>query len=182
MIHADTSALSENKKNTQALPDNKDKRSHQYIVFRIGQEEYALHIDMIKEVVLTPTISKVPMAPSFIRGVANIRGNILAIIDLEERLGIRHDTAVQHSNYYTLVIESDEYKMGILVKEVPNTVSITEDTIDNSPNIIHNSGADMSYIKGIAKVGARMIILVDIFKIISQEDVSNSVNNNSVTL
>src|SRR6478609_4820459 len=78
----------------------------QLIIFKLGSEEYALPIDQIKEVVLTPRIAKMPQTPSYIKGVANIRGSIIAILDLEEKFGIdRSIDKTSESFHYTLVVE-----------------------------------------------------------------------------
>lgn len=144
----------------------------QLIVFKLGGQEYALRIDQVKEVVATPHISAVPLTESYIRGVANVRGNILAIIDLEERFGLlKHTTETQRAEPFTLVVESEEVKMGILSREVPNTLSVSEASIDDSPNLIKDNTAGKDYIKGIVKQGERLIILVDIMKVISKDEV-----------
>lgn len=154
----------------------------QLIVFKLAGEEYAMQIDQIKEVVLTPKIAKVPLTPTYIRGVANIRGNILAIIDLVERFSLEAHTTqeLQSTANFTLVVESDEYKMGILVKDVPNTLSVYESDIDTSPSIINDSsGIDNNYINGIVKSGERMIVLIDIHKVINKEEIHRIIKERS---
>jgi len=146
----------------------------QLVVFKLGNDEYALSIDAIKEVVITPAITRVPLAPKHIRGVANVRGTILAIVDLEEKLSIQQsergiDTVKQN---FLLVIESEDCKMGILVKEVPNTLSVSPEMIDNSPGLLQESNSEKGYVKGIAKVNNRLIVLVDVFKFVSKEDIT----------
>lgn len=155
----------------------------QLIIFRLGNEEYGLTIDQIKEVVLTPNIAQVPQMPSYIKGVANIRGNIIAILDLGERF---HLTGAGESNAkaagnYTLVIESNKFKLGILVKEVPNTLSITADSIEDASSFIQYSTIDEKCITGVVKAGERLIILIDVFKLMDIENVSNqAVTNQSI--
>jgi purine-binding chemotaxis protein CheW len=159
---------------------NSSYRTMQLIVFKIGHEEYGLVIDQIKEVVITPNISKIPLTPNYIKGVANVRGNILAIIDLSERFGLNaasEKTPVVKQQNYTLVVESEDFKMGILVKEVPNTLTVTQSDIDQSPNVISEGNSEKNYIKGIVKSGERMIILIDVFKIISKDEVNGSILN-----
>lgn len=154
----------------------------QLIVFKLAGEEYAMLIDQIKEVVITPKIAKVPLTPKYIRGVANIRGNILAIIDLVERFSLETNlnSESQATANFTLVVESDEYKMGILVKDVPNTLSVYEADIDNSPSIINdNSGVDNNYIKGIVKSGSRMIVLIDVHKVINKDEIHKVIKEKS---
>ncbi|TAG54785.1 MAG: purine-binding chemotaxis protein CheW [Cytophagales bacterium] len=152
-------------------------KKKQVIVFKLGQEEYGLMIDQIKEVVLTPNITKVPLTSNFIKGVANIRGNILTIIDLEIRLGLIEiaETSEQTNSNYTLVVENEDFKVGILVKEVPNTLAISESDIDQSPNVIHDQHLEKNYINGIIKLQNRLIILIDINKIIAKEEISNTI-------
>ncbi|MBC7920405.1 MAG: purine-binding chemotaxis protein CheW [Ferruginibacter sp.] len=144
----------------------------QLIVFKQGQEEYGLTIDQIKEVVITPPITRMPQTPSFVKGVANIRGNIIAIIDLEEKFGLRSPSDEAPSvGHYTLVVESEEFKIGILVKEVPNTLTVSEADIEESTNLVLEGAAEGNYLKGIVKVKDRLIILMDIFQVMRQPDI-----------
>jgi purine-binding chemotaxis protein CheW len=154
----------------------------QLIIFKLGDEEYGLSIDQIKEVVLTPNIAKVPQVPSYIKGVANIRGNIIAILDLEEKFGMKKSKIDQDINKnsnsanYTLVVESDKYKVGVLVKEVPNTLSVSLKDIENYTHFASNS-SDENYIKGVAKFGKRIIIMIDMIKLTESESLSmNNIN------
>jgi len=144
----------------------------QIIVFRQGDEEYALQIDQIKEVVITPPITRMPQTPAFIRGVANIRGNIIAIVDLEEKFGLRRSQEDAKAYHFTLVVESDEVKMGILVREVPNTLSVSAAEIDEAVHIIQDGQSESRYIRGIIKVNNRLIILIDIFKVMEGDALS----------
>lgn len=150
----------------------------QIIVFKQGDEEYALHIDQIKEVVITPSITKMPQTPSYIKGVANIRGNIIAILDLEEKFNLRRSQGNNTENNYTLVVESDDLKMGILVREVPNTLNISAADFDESVGIINDVNNEASYIKGIVKFGKRLIIVIDIFKVIDTDVLGPLKKNN----
>jgi purine-binding chemotaxis protein CheW len=148
--------------------DKSSSRSLQIVVFKLGSEEYGMHIDQIKEVVITPTITRMPQTPSYVKGVANIRGNVIAIFDLENRFDLTHTLQTKGSKY-TLVVESEDVKMGLLVNEVPNTVSVNSSDLDESVGIINDANADTNYIKGIIKTGERLIILIDIFKVVDQE-------------
>jgi purine-binding chemotaxis protein CheW len=141
----------------------------QVIVFKQGNEEYALHIDQIKEVVITPSITYMPQTPSYIRGVANIRGNIIAIIDLEEKFNLGRTLGESTDRNYTLVVESNEFKMGILVREVPLTITVQPSEFDESVNIISDVNSNVNYIKGIIKREGKLIILIDIFNVMEAE-------------
>ncbi|MBT28638.1 MAG: chemotaxis protein CheW [Thalassobius sp.] len=141
----------------------------QIVVFKLGGEEYAMMIDEIKEVVVTPNIAKIPLMPSYIKGVANVRGNILAVLDLEEKFGLIKEEKDKNKKNYILVVESDKYKMAILVQEVPNTLNILDSQIDNSPNVVIGEEGDKDFIKGLVRLENRLIILLDIFSIVSKD-------------
>jgi purine-binding chemotaxis protein CheW len=152
--------------------------TQQIVVFRLGQEEYGLPIDQIKEVVITPTITRMPQTPPFVQGVANIRGNVIALLDLENKFGLqRNNDSVHSGNHYTLVIESEEFKMGILVREVPNTLSISSAEIESSI-FIGDQQSEQAYITGIVKLDKRLIIMIDIFKVINEQEAQQLVKNN----
>lgn len=156
-------------------------QNEQVIVFKQAGEEYGLLIDQIKEVVITPAITRMPQTPHFIKGVANIRGNIIAIIDLEEKFGIKSENSTRNSSAhgYTLVIESEEFKMGVLVSEVPNTLTISTKDIEEASNFATSGNVDQDYIKGIIKLENRLVILIDIFKVLSdrEKEVINTRNH-----
>lgn len=149
------------------------------VIFKLGNEEYALPIDQIKEVVLTPRISKIPQTPDYVKGVANIRGNVISIVDLEERFGLlsaedAKRTVNQVGSNYTLVIESEEYKVGVLVKDVPNTLSVKVGEIDTTAGLLKHSALDENAINGIVKLEDRMIIMIDILSMMNTGDISVS--------
>ncbi|PBQ34527.1 chemotaxis protein CheW [Sphingobacteriaceae bacterium] len=152
------------------------KREHsermQLIIFKLGSEEYGLSIEQIKEVVLTPRIARMPQTSEHIKGVANIRGSIIAIMDLEQKFGLTKITSAEVSanSNYTLVVESEEYKVGVLVKEVPNTLSINVSDIDTASNFVQYTSFDTNSVIGVVKSGERMIILIDMIKLIEAEN------------
>lgn len=156
-------------------------KTQQIVVFKLGQEEYGLSIDQIKEVVITPNITRMPQTPPYVKGVANIRGNVIAMLDLEEKFGLsRSAEAAIKGNNYTLVIESDEYKMGILVREVPNTLSISSANIEGSI-FTGDQQNEQAYITGIVKLDKRLVIMIDIFKVINEQD-ANQIFNKSAAM
>lgn len=151
-------------------------RRIQLIIFKLGTEEFALSIDQIKEVVLTPRIAKMPQTQSYIKGVSNIRGSIIAILDLEEKFGIEKLGDSNQTYNYTLVLENEVFKAGFLVREVPNTLSINSGDIENASGFIQSSSIDENYIQGVVKVGERLIILIDIHRLIEGSSINSIVN------
>lgn len=146
----------------------------QLIVFKLGQEEFGIRIQQVKEVTLTPAIAKVPKAPTFILGVANIRGDIIAIMDLETRMGIREKNRrilQEKPPKYTLVIENETYSMGLTVQEVPVSLTIPSSLMDKAPDIIRETHINKAFLEGIAKVENRLIIVLNIDNMLSFEEV-----------
>jgi len=155
----------------------------QLIVFRQGKEEYGIHIDQIKEVVLTPNITKMPQTPDYVKGVANIRGNIIGIVDLEEKFGLKDINSTQKANEvsnYTLVIESDTFKVGLLVTEVPNTLSVNVSAIERSVNLMGEQGSEEDYIQGIVKLDDRLIILIDVLRVLTDKELDSLATSQQV--
>ncbi|MFT2011431.1 chemotaxis protein CheW [Pontibacter sp. 13R65] len=144
------------------------------VVFKLGTESYGIKIEQVKEVTVTPAITRMPRTPHFIRGVANIRGDIIAIMDLEDRFGIRpapipENELVQTS--YTLVIEAKDYSIGVVVREVPQSLNIAMSKIDKAPAFLQDISINENYIEGIAKVNNQLIVVLDMFKILTNDEI-----------
>ena len=165
---------------------NADKgvEKHQLIVFKLGNEEYGIHIDQIKEVVLTPRVTRMPQTPSYLKGVANIRGSILAIVDLEEKFGLQPSEPQndKSASNYTLVAESQDFRIGILVKEVPNTLSVMTSDIDETINVVQDASENNQYILGIVKIKDRLVILIDLFKTMQTHDLTGVLKETTVSI
>lgn len=156
-----------NETNAQEIRQNR-----QIIVFKLGNQEYGLFIDQVREVVLTPSVSPLPLTPAYISGVANIRGNIFAIINLEKRFHLKkQEEEGSVSKSFTLVLAHEELQMGILVREVPTTLTVQEKNIDMSVDLVQrHTTPGKDYIKGIVRINDKLIILIDIQKLVSKED------------
>jgi len=143
----------------------------QLIVFRLGDEEYGIRIEQVKEVTVTPEIARMPKTPSFVKGIANLRGDIIAIIDLEERFKLRTAGTALTGVSYTLAVEAKDYTIGIVVREVPQPLSIPVSIIEKAPEFIQDINIHDKYIEGIAKVDERIIIVLDMLKLLTPEEI-----------
>ena len=146
----------------------KERRLH-LIVFRLGTQEYALEIDQTKEVVVTPEISDVPHMPFYVRGLVNIRENVIVAIDLEKKYGLRKSD--DEKSRYIIVIKSDDYNVGILSREVPTTLIIDGKNLSSPAGYMSDASIDISYIKGIVRDEDRLIYLIDIEELIRGDNV-----------
>ena len=142
------------------------------IVFKLGTEEYGIRIEQVKEVTITPEIARMPKTPSFIKGVANIRGDIIAIMDLEERFNIAPviPEGIGSRNTYTLALEAKDYTIGLIVRDVPQSLTIPVSKIDKAPSFIQDININENFIEGIGKHEGRLIIVLDILKILTSEE------------
>ncbi|WP_375435155.1 chemotaxis protein CheW [uncultured Hymenobacter sp.] len=143
----------------------------QLIVFRLGDEEYGLRIEQVKEVTITPEVARMPKTPPFIKGIANLRGDIIAIVDLEERFGLRPAGQELPATSYTLAIEAKDYTIGIVVREVPQPLSIPISIIEKAPEFIQDININDKYIEGIAKIDGRIIIVLDMLKLLTPSEI-----------
>ncbi|RYU76127.1 chemotaxis protein CheW [Hymenobacter persicinus] len=143
----------------------------QLIVFRLGEEEYGIRIEQVKEVTVTPEVARMPKTPAFVKGIANLRGDIIAIIDLEERFKLRSASEPVTGVTYTLAVEAKDYTIGIVVREVPQPLSIPISIIEKAPEFIQDINIHDKYIEGIAKVDERIIIVLDMLKLLTPEEI-----------
>jgi purine-binding chemotaxis protein CheW len=144
----------------------------QLIVFRLGTEEYGVRIEQVKEVTITPDIARMPKTPAFVKGIANLRGDIIAIIDLEERFGLRRGKGDLSTGLtYTLAIEAHDYTIGIVVREVPQPLSLPVSAIERAPEFLQDSNIQEKYIEGIARFDNRIIIVLDMMKLLTPSEI-----------
>ena len=144
------------------------------IVFKLGTEEYGIRIEQVKEVTITPEIARMPKTPDFIKGIANIRGDIIAIMDLEERFHIAPpagETTRNYKNTFTLALEASDYTIGLIVREMPQSLTIPVSQIDKTPAFIQDLNINENFIEGIGKINGRLIIVLDILRILTSNEV-----------
>ncbi|WP_421765518.1 chemotaxis protein CheW [Ekhidna sp.] len=148
--------------------DEESVSYEQFCVFKAGGEEYAIPINLVKEVVPYPAVSKIPQMPLYIKGMSNVRGNIFGVMDLNLFFG--GDKQSKNLDVkYLLVIDHEKYHMAIEIPEVPDTLMASENMIEKLSSTRLKSKIGQKYLKGIIKKDRRMIILFDILGIISSE-------------
>lgn len=138
----------------------------QFVVFRLGNEEYGIPITQVKEINRLTTATKVPKSPAFIEGIINLRGQIIPIIDMKKRFDL---PLVEYTGEArVIVIQVGQQIFGIEVDAVSEVLRINTANIEKAPAIV--SGIDSRYITGVAKVGERLLILLDLDKLLSDEE------------
>jgi len=135
----------------------------QVVSFKLGSEEYGVDIAQVQEINRMVAITHVPRAPQFMEGVINLRGQLIPIIDLRTRFGMPR--AEHTKNTRIVVTEIGTKRVGMVVDSVSEVLRLPSDQIEDAPEMI--SGVDTEYIRGVGKIEDRLIILLDLARIIS---------------
>lgn len=144
--------------------DYADAHSTQIVVFRIVNEEFGIHIDKVREIIEMGPITRMPKAAYFVEGVINLRNHIIPIIDLHKRFNL----AERENSPLTsiMIIEGEDgTKIGFIVDEVKEVVGIPLGKIGETPTIL-TSGIDTAFLSGVGKIDERLIIFLDIDKVV----------------
>ncbi len=144
----------------------------QYLTFTLGDEEFALEIAKVREVLDFTTITKVPRAPSFMRGVINLRGNVVPIIDLRLTLGM---TAIEKAVDTCIIIaeislDGETIQVGALADAVQEVVDIDPEHISPPPTLGTKLNTD--FIRGMGKRGDEFLTILDIDKVLATSDLA----------
>ncbi|HYZ16047.1 MAG TPA: chemotaxis protein CheW [Candidatus Acidoferrum sp.] len=135
----------------------------QVVSFKLGSEEYGVDIAQVQEINRMVAITHVPRAPQFMEGVINLRGQLIPIIDLRARFGMPR---TEHTkNTRIVVTEIGAKRVGMVVDSVSEVLRLPTDHIEDAPEMI--TGVDTEYIRGVGKIEDRLIILLDLARIIS---------------
>ena len=145
----------------------KTTASHgEYLTFRLGGEEYGIDILRVQEIRSYEVPTRIANAPAFLKGVVNLRGVIVPIIDLRVKLNC--EQAEFSASTVVIVLNIRGRVVGAVVDSVSDVLELSGDTVKAAPPM--NAQVDMSYITGIANVGERMLILMDIQALMSADD------------
>jgi purine-binding chemotaxis protein CheW len=146
-------------------------RAGKYLTFVLGSENYGLEILKVREIIGLPEITRVPHTPHFVRGVTNLRGKVIPVIDLRRKFDLDEVSKTD----FTCVVVVDvgdvvgSIELGIVVDQVSEVLDIREDDITDAPDF--GLQIDTDFILGMGKAGERVTILLDIARVLSREEV-----------
>lgn len=153
--------------------EENEGREGKYLTFSLGGEEYAIGILKVKEIIGMMPITPVPQTPVFVKGVINLRGKVIPVIDLRLKFGM--ESMVYNERTCIIVVEASglaagRVMMGLVVDSVSEVVNIKEEDIEDTPTF----GARLSteYILGMAKAGESVKILLDIDRVLTTQEMS----------
>jgi purine-binding chemotaxis protein CheW len=134
------------------------------IGFSIGRETFGVPIELVHQIVCVPEITAVPESPECVEGVINLRGKIVSIVDLRKRFG---EKEIQNNRKNrVLVVEVESKMVGLIVDSASEVLKIPLSEIEHPPNVFEEG--ELNYVTGVGKLNGRLIILVDLTKILQR--------------
>jgi purine-binding chemotaxis protein CheW len=146
--------------------------SNQYLTFRLDDEMFALDVNQVREVLDFSTITKVPRAPEFMRGVINVRGSVVPVIDLRRKFGLTKTEKTLDTRIVVMELDMDGEMtvLGAMADSVHEVIELEAEQIEAPPRI--GSRWRTEFIKGIGKRGEQFIIILDIDRVFSSDELA----------
>jgi purine-binding chemotaxis protein CheW len=156
----------------EQLARSADDRGGKYLTFTLADEEYGIGILKVKEIIGMMPITPVPQTPSFVKGVVNLRGKVIPVVDLRLKFGMESIDYTERTCIIVVEIEapSGSVMMGIVVDAVSEVIQIKNDDIEETPRFGAKLNTD--YILGMAKMEGRVKILLDIDRVLTAQEFS----------
>ncbi len=142
-----------------------DGNVEQWLTFSLGNEEYALSIESVSEIIKPREVTDIPRVPDFISGIISLRGIIVPVFDLNRRLNL--GTVEMGSASRIIVCKDNERLAGFIVDSINQVVNVPVDKIEPPPTIL--SGLDRDFVEGVGRVDDRMLILLHLSNVINAE-------------
>jgi purine-binding chemotaxis protein CheW len=156
--------IKKNNSNNDASFDEK-----QSVVFKIGNEEFGVNINDVQEIIRMESITKIPNTADYIEGVINLRGGIIVVINLAKKLGLT--VKESDSNTRIIVTEVNDSTVGMVVDSATEVLRLSSKDIQPAPAIVTQK-IDSDYIEGVGIIGERLLILLDLSKVIESKEMA----------
>jgi purine-binding chemotaxis protein CheW len=159
--------------NDSIAPAQSDNRAGKYLTFQLAHEEFGIRVLKVREIMGLQEITAVPQTPAHIKGVINLRGKVVPVIDLRLKFGVPAADYTQRTCIIVTQVqgESGAILLGIVVDGVSEVVSLTGSEIEDTPDFGEQIAGQ--YLLGMAKVKGKVKILLDIDKVLSSQDFHN---------
>jgi purine-binding chemotaxis protein CheW len=139
---------------------------NQIVVFELSSEYFGVEIAKVESIIKMQPITQMPHVPVFVEGVTNLRGKVLPVIDLRKRFRLPSQEVDKNSRI--IVVSVDQTEVGMIVDAVSEVMSIPEGAVEVAPAI--TSSVDSAFITGIAKLDNRLVILLDLARVLSAKE------------
>jgi purine-binding chemotaxis protein CheW len=149
-------------------PDNNLDQS-QYLTFRLAGEEYAVGILQVREIITYGTITKLPHTPASIRGVINLRGNVVPVVDLGVKFGLTTSPVTDRTCIVIVEVNFNDSRtvMGVIADSVSQVISMPDGIL---PAPAFGTRVRVDYLRGMGKSGEKFVLVLDIEKVLSADD------------
>jgi purine-binding chemotaxis protein CheW len=160
---------------TTALVDRREKNINsgkKYLTFHLGHESYGVDVLAVREIIQMQSITSVPQMPAYVKGVINLRGKIIPVIDLRIKFGMKGNHELQSTCIIVVQIQNAENRnmlMGLVVDGVEEVLNISSQEIEPTPHF-GSSSIRVEYIMGMAKVKGQVKTLLDIHEVITRDE------------
>lgn len=152
------------------MSEQQDSLKEKYVTFMSGHEYFGLKIEYVNEIIVLQEITAIPESEDYIKGLINLRGKIIPVIDV--RLRFKQQPIEYTDRTCIIVINVQSTVVGLIVEKIAEVVEIPEENLLPSPSIGHNDKTRDRYVYAIGKVGDSVKLLLDPDKLISDEDLS----------
>jgi len=139
---------------------------NQYVIFKLADESYGVDINHVKLIEKPTVFTRVPNAPEYVKGVINLRGEVITVLDLRNRFNL--DKMEDESSSRIIILNYDEFVIGFYVDASSEVLEIDKEAIDNPPSTTNNEKENFIY--GVGKNEGRLILLLDIEKVLGLHD------------
>jgi len=153
------------------------RRGGKYLTFALGDEEYGLAILKVREIIKIMAITAVPRTPHHVKGVINLRGQVISVVDLRAKFGMPAVERTEQTCIIVVDIRHGDRKIntGIVVDRVSEVLNVLEEHIEDAPSF--DTGVDSDFIMGMGKIGNTVKILLDIDKVLGADDIVEAIAN-----
>lgn len=138
------------------------------IVFTLAHEEYGIEVDKVRTIERLVPITRVPKTPAFVKGVINLRGIVIPVIDLRGRFGLPETELTENSRI--VIVAAEELEVGFIVDSANDVMDVMSDAIENPPEVL--GGIKAKYLSGVAKIGDnRLLILLNLAEVLNRNEI-----------
>ncbi len=140
----------------------------QYLTFRLGDEEYGVEILKVQEIKGYSAITPIPNTPAYVKGVMNLRGTIVPVVDLRSKFGM---SEADYTPFTVIIVVTVHTKvMGLVVDAVSDVLNIPKEDVQPTPDF--GASVDARYLEGMARAGDKLVILLDIDRVLGSGDIA----------
>ena len=143
------------------------EQAGKYLTFQLGEEAYGLEILRVQEIIGMMSVTRVPGTPEFVRGVINLRGKVIPVVDLRLKFGLERQTDTEKTCIIVVQVvrAEQEVTMGVIVDEVLEVLDVAGEQIEPPPSF--GSAVDTDFILGMGKIGRKVVMLLNVDRVLS---------------